>query len=77
MKVYEIIIGNHLDDSTYSKLVLSEEPITKDNINIDHIVGLGNDAYYFVIQVQIPKPITNPHTEKENEQMEYIKNKYF
>jgi hypothetical protein len=55
MKLYEIIVANYLDDTNHSVLVLSEEPLCKNNININAIAGIERDnEHYYVSKVQEP-----------------------
>lgn len=76
MKIYEVIIANYLDDTNYSVLVASAEPLDKNNININAIVGII-DEYTFISDVRIPKLISNAWDVEEFEEIEYIRNKYF
>ena len=76
MKIYEVIIANHLDDTNYSVLVASAEPLDKNNININAIVGII-DEYTFISDVRIPELVGNPWDIKEVEEIEEIRNKYF
>ncbi len=76
MKIYEVIIANHLDDTNYSVLVASAEPLDKNNININAIVGII-DEYTFISDVRIPKLISNAWDVEEFEEIEEIRNKYF
>jgi hypothetical protein len=76
MKVYEVVIGNHLDSTNYSKLVVSCEPLTKNSYNINPIVGI-DEEWHYVLEVKVPKIATNPWTKEEWDEMEEFKNKYF
>lgn len=76
MKVYEIVVGNYLDDSNYSKLVLSEEPLTMENANINAIAQIKPD-WEKIVSVKVPQLIMNAWTEEEWNEMSDIKNKYF
>jgi hypothetical protein len=76
MKIYEVVIANHLDDTNYSVLVASVEPLDKNNININAIVGII-DEYTFISDVRIPELVGNPWDIKEVEEIEEIRNKYF
>jgi hypothetical protein len=76
MKIYEVIIANYLDDTNYSVLVASAEPLDKNNININAIVGII-DEYTFISDVKIPKLIGNVWNMDEYEEIEEIRNKYF
>ena len=76
MKIYEVVIANHLDDTNYSVLVASVEPLDKNNININAIVGII-DEYTFISDVRIPKLIGNGWNMDEYEEIEEIRNKYF
>jgi len=76
MKVYEVVIGNYLDSTNYSKLVVSCEPLTKISSNISSMVGLDGEWQY-ILEVKVPKIIKNCWTEEEWNEMEEFKNKYF
>ena len=74
MKLYEIIVANYLDDTNYSVLVLSEEPLCKNNININAIAGIErNNEYYYVSNVQEPTIKTNIWDESDIQKCDEIR----
>jgi hypothetical protein len=74
MKLYEIIVANYLDDTNYSVLVLSEEPLCKNNININAIAGIERDnEYYYVSKVQEPTIKTNLWDESDIQKCDEIR----
>lgn len=72
MILYEIIIGNNLDSTNFSKLVLSNEPLCKKNINIYSIAGINKD-YYNIIDVVYPKIEINAWDASEFEELDRIR----
>ena len=74
MKIYEIVVGNNLSDSTYSVLLMSADLPSEAEAN--HVLSLET-SWEFVVQVKIPKVIINPWTQQENEEMLFLKSKYF
>jgi len=74
MKLYEIIVANYLDDTNYSVLVLSEEPLCKNNININAIAGIERDnEYYYVSKVQEPTIKNNLWDESDIQKCDEIR----
>jgi hypothetical protein len=74
MKLYEIIVANYLDDTNYSVLVLSEEPLCKNNININAIAGIERDSeHYYVSKVQEPTIKTNLWDESDIQKCDEIR----
>jgi hypothetical protein len=71
--LYEVVIGNHGDDRNYSKLVLSEEPLTTDNIDVD-VVGLDKE-YEFILSVSVPTILINAWDINEFEVLDRLKQK--
>jgi hypothetical protein len=78
--IYEIVVSNYLDDCNYSILVLSHEPLTKENANIRALANLNDnnnnnnyDHYYYVSNVKEPKLYTNEWTEEEHKEFLNIK----
>ena len=72
MALYEIVIGNQGDDRTYSKLVLSEEPLNE--TNVDEITGIDKDWGDYIIDVSIPRISINSRSEEEHDRLLNIKN---
>ena len=75
MKIYEIVIGNHLDDSNFSKMVMTSAPI--ETISIDDLLGVGTTDWYHIVSFKVPNLIINPHDSDELKEMNEIKSKYF
>jgi len=74
MKLYEIIVANYLDDTNYSVLVLSEEPLCKNNSNIHFHAGIEqNSEYYYVSRVQVPTIKTNIWDLQDDEKCDEIR----
>jgi len=72
--LYEIVIGNYGDDRNYSKLVLSGEPLTIDNINIESIVGLDKE-WEFILSVNVPTILINAWDVNEFNELDRIREK--
>ena len=84
MTIYQIVIGNTCDDSTYSVLVASEEPLDKGNINIRAIAGLSLEVEFdrggdeqFVLAVNVPILRGNAWNAEEAFEIDDIREKYF
>ena len=63
MALYEIVIGNSMDDRNYSKLVLSNEPINIDNARSIH--KLCDYTGEYIYSVSIPCIMINAYDEEE------------
>lgn len=74
MALYEIVIGNNSDDRTYSKLVLSEEPLSENNINIKSISGIDEEWGEYILDVSIARIDINSWDEEEETKLMNIKN---
>jgi hypothetical protein len=74
MILYEIVIGNYVDDRNYSKLVLSNEPLTKENSSNNTIIGLNKDLE-FILEIKRPTIIINAWNEAEFLDLQNIANK--
>jgi len=72
--LYEVVIGNKGDDRNYSKLVLSEEPLTMGNINIESIVDL-NTEWEYILSVSVPTILINAWDINEFEILNRLKEK--
>jgi hypothetical protein len=72
MALYEIVIGNHGDDRTYSKLVLSEESLNE--TNVDGITGIDKEWGEYIIDVSIARISINSRNEEETDELINIKN---
>ena len=72
MALYEIVIGNQGDDRTYSKLVLSEEPLNE--TNVDTITGIDKEWGEYIIDVSIARISINSRNEEETDELINIKN---
>jgi hypothetical protein len=64
MLLYEIVIGNYMDDKNYSKLVLSHEPLTVENSSNNTIINLNKDLE-FIVEVKKPEILINAWDEME------------
>jgi hypothetical protein len=64
MLLYEIVIGNYMDDKNYSKLVLSHEPLTVENSSNNTIISLNKDLE-FIVEVKKPEILINAWDEME------------
>lgn len=73
MALYEITIANSMDDSNYSKLVLSNEPLTIDNISIKSIAGIDENHGEYITSVNIPVVLINAWDEIEFNELTIIK----
>jgi len=72
MALYEIVIGNNGDDRNYSKLVLSNEPLHKENVG--HICNL--DDWEYILSVSIPCIMINAYDEDEFYKLNEIRRYY-
>lgn len=77
MRLYSVTIGNSGDDTTYDKVILSFEPLDKDNVNLPSICGLnGEDIFFneFILSVTPTNIILNPWDENEADKMVQLLN---
>jgi hypothetical protein len=70
--LYEAIICNYIDESNRSVLILSNEPLCKNNININSIVNINRD-YEYISELKAPKIIINSWTAEEHDELSNIK----
>ena len=73
MALYEIVIGNKGDDRTYSKLILSEEPLNE--TNVDTISGIDEGWGEYIVGVGIARVSINSWNEEEHNKLTELKNK--
>lgn len=75
MVLYEIIIGNYGDDTNFSKLVLSNEPLCKNNINIYSIAKISESEkdWYYIIDVKAPSIEINAWDDVEFNQLDNLR----
>jgi hypothetical protein len=71
MLLYEIVIGNYMDDKNYSKLVLSHEPLTVENSSNNTIISLNKDLE-FIVEVKKPEILINAWDEMEFSELQNI-----
>jgi hypothetical protein len=80
MKIYKITISNNWYSPDRIELILSNEPLCKDNINLKNggLIELENEWEYgnleFVSKVETCKIIKNPWSPEEDEEMNCIIN---
>ena len=72
--LYAVVVSSTLDDTSYTDLVLSNEPLCISNINIKAIVGINNSDCYYVSSVSLANIIINAWDEGEFKALEEIKN---
>ena len=72
MILYEITVGNFMDDTNYSVLVLSNEPLCKNNINIEAIAEIDKDFEY-IESVKNPKVKINAWDENDFNELEIVR----
>ena len=72
MALYEIIIGNMSGDTNYSKLILSEQPL--DKTNVDSISGIDKGWGEYIVDVEIARVSINPWDEEEHDKLMNIRN---
>jgi NADPH-dependent 7-cyano-7-deazaguanine reductase QueF-like protein len=71
--MYEVIIGNYLDNSTDNCIVLSYEKLEKGNPTLEDFIGLDKENEY-IIEVRCPKIYINSWNEQEYNKLDEIKN---
>lgn len=80
MKLYFIEVSYHYQDNSYTIPVLSNEPLTKENKNINSIAGItpNEEDIYYVSRVFLPQIKINAWDESEineaNKIIELLKN---
>ncbi len=72
MALYEIVIGNQSGDTNYSVLVLSNEPLNEQNAR--NIVGIDEGWGEYIADVSIARVRTNSWDEKEEEELNNLRN---
>jgi hypothetical protein len=75
MALYEITIANSMDDTNYSKLVLSHEPLTIDNINIKAIAKIDEEWGEYISSISIPNVSINAWDAQEFNELDRLKTK--
>jgi NADPH-dependent 7-cyano-7-deazaguanine reductase QueF-like protein len=71
--MYEVIIGNYLDETTFSRLILSYENLDHKTEMLADFVGIDKDSEY-IIEVKKPKIFINSWNEQEYNKLDEIKN---
>jgi len=74
--IYEIIIGNHLDDTTQSKFILSFEKVTTLSTMLAEIIDMDKENE-FIAEVKTPKVYINAWDESEYNKLDEIRNLMF
>jgi len=74
MALYEITIGNRMDDSYYTKLVLSEEPLFDDSLSAKSIAGLDEGWGEYIAGVRIASVFINSWDSEEHNKLTEIRN---
>ena len=72
MALYEIVIGNQSGDTNYSVLVLSNEPLNEQNART--VVGVDEGWGEYIADVSIARVRTNSWDEKEEEELNNLRN---
>jgi hypothetical protein len=80
--LYKITIGNHLDDSTFCKLVLSVEDLTKimqgdKKQRESRNFMLGLESLEYIVTIEKAEIFINAYNEQEWEKLKDIENKIF
>lgn len=72
MALYEIVIGNQGDDTNYSKLILSEEPLNESNA---HSVVCIDEAWgEYIVSANIARVLINAWDQDEERNLINIRN---
>jgi NADPH-dependent 7-cyano-7-deazaguanine reductase QueF-like protein len=74
--IYEIVIGNHLDDTTQSKFILSFEKVTTLSPMLAEIIDMDKENE-FIAEVKTPKVYINAWDESEYNKLDEIRNLMF
>ncbi len=72
--LYEVIIGNHLDDTLRSIFVLSVDQIHKEYPSINVMLGIDLE-YEYIRHVKSPNVVINAWTEEEYDKLNEIRKK--
>jgi len=75
MTLYQIIIGNGMDDTTQTKLVLSYEPLTTESNSVKSIAKLDEDYGDYIVSVKKAQITLNAWSEEEIDEMTEVINK--
>lgn len=71
MPLYSIQVSNYLDDTSYEVLVLSDEPLTKENTNIEAIAEIDK-SFQYISNVHEPTIKINAWDESEIDKFQYL-----
>ena len=70
--LYEVIIGNHLDDTLRSIFVLSVDQIHKEYPSINVMLGIDPE-YEYIRHIKSPNVVINAWTEEEYDKLNEIR----
>ena len=75
MALYEIIICNSLDNTNYSKFILSNEPLQKNTFGLNSLCKIQEDFGEYIREVKIPHIELNIWFAEELDELNEIKQK--